>query len=258
MLRWRRHKSAILLIPMLLLFALPAAAGTAPRIKAVAFDAFPIFDPRPLAAAAETAFPGQGKALMEIWRTRLFEYQWLRALAGQYKDFMDAAEASLVFATEQMGLPLSPETKDQLLQPFSRLSVWPDVPEAVQQLRAMGVELVFLSNMTEPMLRNGLHAAGLEDAFRAIYSTDLVQTYKPAPEAYALAVGGLGLKKEEILFAAFAGWDVAGAKWFGYPTFWVNRLGAPSEALGVTPDGAGQGLKALVEFIATTNGAPAG
>ena len=57
------------------------------------------------------------------------------------------------------------------------------------------------------------------------------------------------MKKEEIAFAAFAGWDVAGAKWFGYPTFWVNRVGAPLEELGVAPDGADTGLNDLVYFV---------
>ena len=32
------------------------------------------------------------------------------------------------------------------------------------------------------------------------------------------------------------GWDVAGAKAFGYRVCWCNRLGAPTENLGVTPD----------------------
>jgi len=36
---------------------------------------------------------------------------------------------------------------------------------------------------------------------------------------------------------------VAGAKWFGYPTFWVDRAGSPGEELGVTPDGTGKSLE---------------
>ena len=50
------------------------------------------------------------------------------------------------------------------------------------------------------------------------------------------AVDAFGLPREEILFVAFAGWDVAGARWFGgsaYPTFWV---GTPLSA--ATPPGA--------------------
>ena len=32
----------------------------------------------------------------------------------------------------------------------------------------------------------------------------------------------MGLRRDEIAFAAFGGWDAAGAKSFGYPTFWGN------------------------------------
>jgi len=51
------------------------------KIKAIAFDAFPNFDPRPTFALAETLFPDKGKALSTAWRKRQFEYQWLRALS---------------------------------------------------------------------------------------------------------------------------------------------------------------------------------
>jgi hypothetical protein len=57
------------------------------------------------------------------------------------------------------------------------------------------------------------------------------------------------LKREEILFVAYAGWDAAGAKWFGYPTFWVNRLHLPAEQFDVTPDATGTNLDDLVTFV---------
>ncbi|VAW67349.1 hypothetical protein MNBD_GAMMA08-2055, partial [hydrothermal vent metagenome] len=38
------------------------------KIKAVAFDAFPVFDPRPIFALVEEMFPGKGKALSHAWR----------------------------------------------------------------------------------------------------------------------------------------------------------------------------------------------
>jgi 2-haloacid dehalogenase len=55
--------------------------------------------------------------------------------------------------------------------------------------------------------------------------------------------------REQILFVAFAGWDAAGAKWFGYPTFWLNRAGAPSEQLSVDEDGTGSSMTDLVAFV---------
>jgi 2-haloacid dehalogenase len=64
-----------------------------------------------------------------------------------------------------------------------------------------------------------------------------------------MAIDALKLTREDILFVAFAGWDVAGATWFGYPTFWVNRLNLPGEELGVAPDAMGRDLTDVVRFV---------
>ena len=59
----------------------------------------------------------------------------------------------------------------------------------------------------------------------------------------------LGLKKEEIAFDAFGGWDAFGAKSFGYSTYWVNRFHLPMEELGVGPDATSDTFAGLVEFV---------
>ncbi len=226
-----------------------SAVVSKPAIKAIAFDAFPIFDPRPIFARAEQLFPGKGAELGNAWRTRQFEYQWLRALAGQYIDFREATESALVFAARQLKLDLTPEKQRRLMQGYHELKAWPDVPVALTELRRAGLRLVFLSNMTRSMLEAGIAHAGLKGNFDAVLSTDSIKSYKPDPRAYHLAVDALGLRKQEILFVAFAGWDAAGAKWFGYPTFWLNRSGAPAENLGVMPDASGAGMADLVSFV---------
>jgi 2-haloacid dehalogenase len=103
--------------------------------------------------------------------------------------------------------------------------------------------------MTTKMLDAGIKNAGLDGAFEHVLSTDRIKAYKPDPRAYQMAIDAFELKREEILFAAFAGWDAAGAKWFGSPTFWVNRLNLPAEELGVAPDAMGRDLTALVSFV---------
>ena len=99
------------------------------------------------------------------------------------------------------------------------------------------------------MLAANVTHAGLTGVFEQTLSTDQVKTYKPDPVAYQLGLEALCLPREEILFAAFAGWDAAGAKSFGYPTFWVNRLGLPVERLGFEPDGTGKGLDDLIVYL---------
>ena len=99
------------------------------------------------------------------------------------------------------------------------------------------------------MLDANVRSAGLDGMFERVLSTDEARTFKPDPRAYQLGVDALKVKRSKILFVAFAGWDAAGAKMFGYPTYWVNREGLPPEAMGVLPDGTGETLTDLVAFL---------
>ncbi|HLK55440.1 MAG TPA: haloacid dehalogenase type II [Chthonomonadaceae bacterium] len=226
-----------------------AQAAPKPTIRAIAFDAFPIFDPRPVSALVEQLFPGKGADLNNSWRTRQFEYTWLRSMGGRYKDFWSVTEEALVFAAKTLQLELTAEKRVRLMQAYLELKPWPDVAPALASLKAAGIRLAFLSNFTPGMLNAGIKNGGLEGTFEHILSTDRAKTYKPAPHAYQMGMEAFKLRREEILFAAFAGWDAAGAKWFGYPTFWVNRLHSPAEELDVAPDGAGANLADLVTFV---------
>ena len=71
----------------------------------------------------------------------------------------------------------------------------------------------------------------MNGVFDHVLTADRVSAYKPDPRAYRIGLDAFGLNPDQILFAAFAGWDAAGAKSFGYPTFWVNRQNQPAEEL---------------------------
>src|SRR5689334_114529 len=62
-----------------------APASTGPtRIRAVAFDLFTLFDPRGVDSRV-TEVLGDRPDLVATWKTKLFEYSWLRAASGQYR-----------------------------------------------------------------------------------------------------------------------------------------------------------------------------
>jgi 2-haloacid dehalogenase len=247
----RRTFAALTAASLATAAALPHRARTAGRssFKAIAFDGFPIIDSRPVFARVEEMFPGKGAELSASWRIRQFEYGWLRTLGGRYTDFWRVTEDALIFAARAMKIELSSEQRERLMQTYLELKAWPDAEPALRQLCDAGVRMAFLSNLTAPMLDAVIRNSGLEGLFEAHLSTDRVQAFKPDARAYRMGVDAFGLRKEEIVFAAFAGWDVAGAKWFGYPTFWVNRSHAIVEELGVVPDGTGSGLNDLVAFV---------
>ena len=223
-------------------------AAVAPTIKAIAFDAFPIFDPRPVFVLAEQLFPGKGAELGNEWRIRQFEYQWLRALSNHYADFWQVTEDALVFSCEMLKLDLTSDKRKQLMDAYLELKAWPDAVPALQALKSAGFRLAFLSNATPKILDAGIKNSGFNGLFEHVLSTDKIKTYKPDPRAYQMAIDAFDLKRGEILFVPFAGWDAAGAKSFGYTTFWVNRLNLPVERLGVVPDATGRNLVDLVNF----------
>jgi len=225
-----------------------AAQNTRP-LRAVAFDGLAIFDARRVLAVADSAFPGRGAELVNAWRTRQFDYQWLRVSGARYEDFERVTADSLEFAARSLGVELSPDLRAALLDVYHGLDAWPDAGPALRALKGTGLQLALLSNMTSGMLHGGIVRAGLGGLFDRVLSTDEVGSFKPAPRAYALGPSALRVPVEAILFVASAGWDAAGAKWFGYPTYWVNRTAAPVEELDATPDGIGRDLAELVAFV---------
>jgi 2-haloacid dehalogenase len=229
------------------LAATPVLAAP-PRIEAIGFDAFTIFDPRSLDAAAETWFPGQGEALSALWKAKMFDYCWLRTLNRRYADFARVAADSLRFACAAKGLEPKPDAIAAMVGVFSALKPWPDSAQALTRMRDAGLRLAYLSNLTEAMLEASDAAAGIAGLFEHRLSTDRVQAYKPDPRAYAMAEGAFGVRRDHVLFAAFGGWDYSGAKSFGLETFWVNRFGVPREELGVAPDGEGRLLTDLAAY----------
>lgn len=219
------------------------------EIRAICFDLFTLFDPRSVVQVAG-GMVGEGAAeLCEAWRLRQFEYAWLRAAAGTYVSFREVTRHALDYAARARGLALSKAARETLVGAYSRLEVWPDTRAALAAWRAAGLRLAPLANYSPDMLEPLIEQGGLSDAFDALISTDAARTFKPDPRAYALGMSALGLPREQIAFAAFGGWDAAGARWFGFPTFWVNRLGLPSEALPPAYDASGPGLAELATFV---------
>jgi 2-haloacid dehalogenase len=188
-------------------------------------------------------------AVCEAWRTRLFDYAWLHAAAGQYTDFRTLAVDALKFALSTRKLDLSPAQQEALVEAYSQLDPWPDTRSALAAWKLLGIALAPLANYSPVMLERLLAHSGLSDLFDAQISTASARTFKPHPNAYALGVSTLKLPREQIAFAAFGGWDAAGAKWFGFPTFWMNRLGVEQERLRPTADATGASLSELAAFV---------
>lgn len=228
-----------------------SALAAPAQIKAIAFDGLAIFDARPIGALADQLFPGRGEALTAAWRTRQFEYTWLRSLTGRYADFWSVTDEALTFAGTLLKIEVTPEQRRQLMDRFLALDAWPDVIPALGRMKEAGLKLALLTNFSPRMIDANARHAALGGLFDHRLSTDAVQVYKPDPRAYQMGVEAFGLSRDQILFVAFAGWDAHGAMSFGYPTFWANRAGLPAEELGLKPLAIGKGMADLTAHLET-------
>lgn len=226
-------------------------------IRAIAFDAFgTLFDVYSVGALAEQLFPGKGEALAALWRLKQIEYSLLRTLSRRYKPFLEVTEDGLVFSAKKLGIDLTDAQRRQLMNQYACLSPFPENLDVLKQLRALGLPLAVLSNGTPQMLDVAIKSAGMHGLFEHVLSVDAVGQYKTSDAAYQLGPDAFGLPARQILFVSSNGWDAAGATWFGYTTFWVNRNGQPLEQLDVTPTAIGERLTDLLE-LARERGAAA-
>ena len=206
-------------------------------MKALVFDAYgTLFDVFSVISLCEELFPGHGKQLAAMWRTKQLEYSWLRSLMGRYRDFWALTEDALVYSAKRLKLDLTVTKRGQLMASYLDLAAFPDVKPGLEELKRIGMRLAILSNGEPKMLKAAVQSAGIHELIDAIFSVDIVQIFKPSPRVYLQLQDALKIDKAEIGFVSSNNWDVHGAGSAGLTTFWIQRssLDIPEE-LGYPP-----------------------
>jgi 2-haloalkanoic acid dehalogenase type II len=139
------------------------------------------------------------------------------------------------FALETLGLA-EPSLRDRLMKLYLVLDPFPEVPEVLQQLRAVGFPTAILSNGTAEMLAAPIATAQLSGRFDHVLSVEQAGVYKPHPTVYRLACDRLGIDAGAMLFPSSNASDAHAASAFGMETVWCNRYGQNRERLPGQPD----------------------
>ena len=221
--------------------------------KAVLFDAYgTLFDVYSVGLLAEQLFPGHGQALGVLWRDKQIEYTRLVTTSNHgeyYKPFWELTRAGLRYACKRLGLPLTPEGEDQLMNQYRHLSAFPENREVLQGLKDRGVVTGILSNGDPAMLAVAVRSAGLDGLLDHVLSVDGLRKFKTHPDAYQLGVAATGFPVRQIAFVSCNSWDALAATWFGYRTLWVNRYQLPFEELDTQPERTGRSLRDVLAFF---------
>ncbi|QIE25933.1 (S)-2-haloacid dehalogenase 4A (plasmid) [Caballeronia sp. SBC1] len=112
------------------------------------------------------------------------------------------------------------EEVDELNLAWHRLDPWPDSLTGLTRLKATRI-IAPLSNGNIVLMLNMAKRAGIP--WDAILGAEVVQAYKPMPEAYLRTADVLGLRPEQMCLVAAHNSDLAAARQCGYKTAFVAR-----------------------------------
>jgi 2-haloacid dehalogenase len=233
-------------------------------IRAIVFDAYgTLYDVQSVRLLADELCGAQGALVTQLWRLKQLEYTWLRTLMDRYEDFWQVTHAALLFALAAARIEATPARIDRLMEGYLSLAPYPETAAALEALRQH--KLAILSNGSATMLEKLVLNSGLAPLFTEVISVDRARHYKPHPACYALAEAALGVTKSELLFVSSNGFDVAGARNYGFTVAWIERstpqpdiptlrdtyrlLRGREEQLGLAPEYRLQRLTDLVPLL---------
>lgn len=143
-----------------------------------------------------------------------------------YKRYRDIIHDTLETAMLLHGLPFTDEDSERLWNGIQKFTAFPEVPGALEELRAGGYELAILSNSDNDLIPYHLDALGVE--FDYVVTAEDARAYKPRDGAFQKLFEVLPQSKDLITHAA-QGWeyDIMATKKYGIDRVWVNRTGLP-------------------------------
>ena len=107
-----------------------------------------------------------------------------------------------------------------IVRRWHTLDAWPDFPPALRRLRERRIVVSFtilsVSLIIDTARRNGL-------TWDAVISCEMLDVYKPLPEAYQRAARLLQLEPREVMMVACHNFDLNAARDVGYRTCFVHR-----------------------------------
>jgi 2-haloacid dehalogenase len=108
----------------------------------------------------------------------------------------------------------------ELLGAWYALTAWPDVAPAIARMRS-AYQVISLTLLPVSLVIHNSRSNGIE--WDAIFSCEMIGTYKPNPRAYITAAAWLNMQPSEIMMVAAHNIDLNAAAKIGYRTAFVHR-----------------------------------
>jgi 2-haloacid dehalogenase len=135
---------------------------------------------------------------------------------------------ALIRLAEEEGLSIPEGEADALARSLPEWRPFPDVPDALDELRHRGWNLVILSNSDRDLIIESEKRIGVP--FDLMIVAGELGSYKPAPAHWEHFFEATTADKEHhVHVAASLFHDIAPARQLGLKSVWINRLGEKPE-----------------------------
>jgi 2-haloacid dehalogenase len=178
-----------------------------------------LLDPAGIAAALGPE--EQHRDLVEEGFREALLHSMADTLSGGYRPLPEHLRAALERRLRVAGAGV--DRLDAAMRKASAMDPFPEAAEALDLLRAGGLELAVLTNSATDSAEASLERAGLRDRFAVVAGSDAVRVFKPHPDVYRHGLAAVGAEAAEACMVAAHGWDLMGAKRVGLATAWVSR-----------------------------------
>jgi 2-haloacid dehalogenase len=191
---------------------------------------------------------GSPNSFVTWWRRTHFENSMIDALLGrEHTPYRTIGERALDHVLERAGIAHTMNEVRALVAAIERLKPFPEVPAALDRLRAR-YRLIVLSNGDPDMLEAATRHHGL--AFERLISVAVAGAFKPHHATYAKAAEIAGVAAGQVLFVANHAFDCIGAKAAGMRAAFIDRRRRPFEITPYAPDLIVPDMPALAAAIA--------
>lgn len=164
-------------------------------------------------------------------------------------DFATLAGIALESLSIKMGVKLSEEKRNDILNGFANLPPHNDIKQALEQLQCAGFRTVAFSNSSLNLISTQITNAGLLAYFDDIISVEETGAFKPDPKVYKFAATQLNQPLESLRLVATHDWDTHGALSVGMKAAYIERSGGIYHPLYLKPDICGASMGEIVKQI---------
>lgn len=193
---------------------------------------------------------GKPNSFVTWWRRTHYEHSMIDALCDRgHTPYRQIGHRAVSYVMDRCGFDYTQDDVRWLVSRIERLKPFPDVIEALHQLRDAGVKLVILSNGDRDMLEAAKEHIGFP--FDEVISVQEAGYFKPHWKTYATAEARTGEERSSILFVANHAFDCIGAKSYGMRSAFIDRRRRP---FGETPHQPDLIVRNFAELAAAMTG----